>query len=264
MSGDDRCMTTPVPAHRSPADRWFVEEHGVPGGATHVLVHGIGVSARYFRRLARHLSGDAHVLVPELPGFGRTPQTESPPSIAELADGLAFELETRGVRRAVLTGHSMGAQVVAEAARRHPRLVERVVLLGPVVDPGSPTVVGQALRLLLDGLLEPPGGNAIVLGDYLRAGPRWYAAQLPHMMAFDTRAAVAELGCPVLVVRGSRDPVATTGWVRDLASTAADGEAVEVRGAAHLVQHARAEQVAALCATGSPVTGEDLTPGRSS
>ena len=227
---------------------WFVEEHGTPGGTVHVLVHGIGVSARYLRRLARELAvGGAHVLIPELPGFGRTPRTPSAPTIPELADGLAAELDARGITGAVLTGHSMGTQVVAEAVRRHPHLARRVVLIGPVVDPAAPSVVAQALRLARDGLAEPPGGNAIVIGDYLRAGPRWYAAQLPHMLRYRIEEAVAELACPVLVVRGARDPVAPAAWTRRLAA-AAGGVAVEVPRAAHLVQHVRAREVAALCA----------------
>jgi pimeloyl-ACP methyl ester carboxylesterase len=245
---------TASPAHGPRAEPWFVEEHGTPGGATHVLVHGIGVSARYLRRLARELAPEAHVLVPELPGFGRTPRLDHAPSVQELADGLA-------AARAVLTGHSMGAQVVAETARRHPDLAERVVLLGPVVDPAAPSALAQGLRLARDTLREPLGGNAIVLSDYLRTGPVWYARQLPHMLGYRTRDAVAQLSCPVLVVRGVRDPVAPQQWVTDLAATAARGHAVAVPGAAHLVQHVRPREVAALCLTGAPVVGDDLSRG---
>lgn len=253
---------TALPAHSSPGDRWFVEEHGTPGATVHVLVHGIGVSARYLRRLARELAAaGTHVLVPELPGFGRTGQTPTAPSITELADGLAFELGLRGVGGAVMTGHSMGTQVVAEAVRRHPHLARRVVLVGPVVDPTARSVVAQAIRLARDGLLEPPSGNAIVLSDYLRAGPRWYAAQLPNMLRYRIEDAVAELPCPVLVVRGARDPVAPARWARRLAAAAAGGVVAEVPGAAHLVQHVRPREVAALCAAGAPVAGENLAAG---
>ena len=239
-------------ARTTPALPWVVEEHGSPRGTTtQVLVHGIGVSARYFRPLARALSTDAHVLVPELPGFGRSPRPDEAPGITELADGLVDLLAARGVRRAVLTGHSMGAQVVAEAARRHPDVAERVVLLGPVVDPSAPTAVAQALRLARDSVHEPLRANAIVFSDYLRAGVRWYARQLPHMLDFATDAAVAEIRCPVVVVRGARDPIATDGWVRRLAGTAPDGRALVVPDAAHVVQYAQAAVVAEVCRGGT-------------
>ncbi|GCD19719.1 alpha/beta fold hydrolase [Cellulomonas algicola] len=244
-------MTTSA-ARTTSALPWAIEQHGSPRGTTtQVLVHGIGVSARYFRPLARALSADAHVLVPELPGFGRSPRPDEAPSISELADGLVEQLAAHGVRRAVLTGHSMGAQVVAEAARRHPDVAERVVLLGPVVDPSAPTAVAQALRLARDSVHEPLRANAIVFSDYLRAGVRRYARQLPHMLDFATDAAVAETRCPVVVVRGARDPIASDAWVRRLADTAPDGRALVVPDAAHVVQYAQAAVVAEVCRGGT-------------
>lgn len=228
--------------------RWAVEQHGVPTAATTcVLVHGIGVSARYYRPLARELAGDRLVLVPDLPGFGRTPALPGPPTITALADGLVAELAERGVPRPLLVGHSMGAQVVVEAARRHPSAVGALVLLGPVVDPAAPSATAQALRLARDTLHETAGANAVVLTDYLRAGPRRYLAQLPHMLGFPTAEALAEVTCPVVVVRGDQDCVATDAWVTRLAAVAADGRAVVVPGAAHVVQHTRPTDVARLC-----------------
>ncbi|WP_273651797.1 alpha/beta fold hydrolase [Cellulomonas fimi] len=253
-------MTTSA-ARTTPALSWAIEQHGTPRGTTtQVLVHGIGVSARYYRPLARALATDAHVLVPELPGFGRSPRPDEAPSITELADGLVEQLAARGVRRAVLTGHSMGAQVVAEAARRHPDVAERVVLLGPVVDPTAATAVAQALRLARDSVHEPLRANAIVFSDYVRAGVRWYARQLPHMLDFATDAAVAAIRCPVLVVRGERDPIAPDAWVRRLADTAPDGRALVVPGAAHVVQYARAAVVAELCRGGTSSDARDILP----
>lgn len=227
---------------------WTIEEHGADrGAAPQVLVHGIGVSARYFQPLARALASDAHVLVPELPGFGRSPRPDRAPTITELADGLVERLGDRGVDRAVLVGHSMGAQVVAEAARRHPAVAERVVLLGPVVEAGSRSALAQAVRLVRDTPHEPLRANVIVFSDYARAGVRWYAQQLPHMLAFPTEDAVAAVRCPVLVVRGEQDRVASDAWVRQLAHVASDGRAVAVPGAAHVVQYSRPAVVADLC-----------------
>ncbi|AEE46715.1 alpha/beta fold hydrolase [Cellulomonas fimi] len=232
--------------------RWSVEAYGAPGDATTcVLVHGIGVSARYFRRLATVLGRDRLTLVPDLPGFGRTPPLDGEPTITALADGLVEEIAGRGVRRAVLLGHSMGAQVVAEAARRHPDVAERVVLLGPVVDPAARSARAQALRLARDTLHEPLDVNAIVFSDYVRAGPRRYAAQLPHMLGFDLDAAVTQVRCPVVVVRGEQDHIAPDAWVARLAGLARDGRALVVPGAAHVVQHVRPGEVAALCREGS-------------
>lgn len=232
----------------TPSAPWAVEEHGAAlATTTYVLVHGIGASARYLRPLARALAADARVIVPDLPGFGRTPRPDRAPTITELADGLVERLDGWGVREAVLVGHSMGAQVVAEAARRHPEVVARVVLLGPVVEAHDRNASAQAARLVRDTLHESLRANAIVFSDYARAGVRWYARQLPHMLDFPTEQAVAGVRCPVLVVRGEQDRVASDEWVLRLARTAPDARAVVVPGAAHVVQYARPEVVADLC-----------------
>lgn len=209
-------------------------------GPVFVLLHGIGMSHRYFRRLqvllARH--GDTHAI--DLPGFGSTPTPDGQLSIADYADHIAATLEKMGTGPAVVVGHSMGAQFATELAVRHPASVSRLVLLGPVVDPARRTVRQQSLALGLDALRESPVGNAIVLGDYARSGLRWYLTELPVMMSYVLEASVAVVSQPVLVIRGSRDPVAPASWCEKLAATAPDGRFVEIPGKPHIVQHGAA------------------------
>ncbi|WP_425953423.1 alpha/beta fold hydrolase [Xylanimonas sp. McL0601] len=149
---------------------------------------------------------------------------------------------------------------LAEAARRHPALAERVVLLGPVVDTAARSAGAQGLRLARDTLREPVGANAIVISDYLRAGPRWYVAQLRHMLRYRVEEAVADLACPVLAVRGGPDPVAPAAWVGALADIAPHGRALIVPGAARIVQYGRPRAVAASSTDGGLVPEDELPP----
>lgn len=113
-----------------------------------------------------------------------------------------------------------------------------------IFNPSGATVAQQALRLARDGRHEPAGVNAVVATDYLRAGPRWYSAVLPHMFAYDTAAAVARLPGPVVVARGERDPVASREWIRRLADLAPSGTAREVPRAGHVAMATHAPLVA--------------------
>jgi pimeloyl-ACP methyl ester carboxylesterase len=214
-------------------------------GPVFVLLHGIGVSHRYFRKLqlllARH--GDTHAI--DLPGFGSTPRPDRQLSVSDYADVIAATLEKMGAGRAVVVGHSMGAQFAAELAVRHPGSVSHLALLGPVVDSARPTVRQQSLALGLDALKESPAGNAIVFGDYARSGLRWYLTELPVMMSYDIEASLALVSQPVLVVRGSRDPVAPRPWCEKLAATAPNGRFLEIPGKPHIVQHAASAETAA-------------------
>jgi pimeloyl-ACP methyl ester carboxylesterase len=213
-------------------------------GPVFVLLHGIGMSHRYYRRLqvllARH--GDTHAI--DLPGFGGTPTPDRQLSIADYAGHIAATLEKMGVSRAVVIGHSMGTQFATELAVQYPDMASHVVLLGPVVDPARRTVRQQTLALGLDGLRESPLRNAIVLSDYARSGLRWYLTELPVMMAYKLQAQVALVSQPVLVVRGSRDPVAPRPWCEKLAATAPNGRFLEIPGTPHVVQQGGAARTA--------------------
>jgi pimeloyl-ACP methyl ester carboxylesterase len=209
-----------------------------PASPVFVLVHGIGVSSRYFERLVPALAAFGRVVAIDLPGFGRArPKPAHAPGIEGFADVVAEVLDRLGLVRCILVGHSMGTQIVIALAKRRPDLAAAVALLGPVMAPRDRRPVRAALLLGLDTLRESPRGNAVVIGDYLKAGPRWYLANLPAMLEYRTEEEVADLSVPVLVVRGARDPIARDGWVAALAARARRGRAESVPGPPHLVMH---------------------------
>lgn len=223
-----------------------------PGGVDVVLVHGIGVSGRYFGPLVAALTRarpSTRVVVPDLPGFGGSPRPAQPLTIAEHAEVVRALVAELGLVRPVLLGHSMGAQVVVEAAAGadaggEPGGPGAVVLVGPVADPRASTAVGQGLRLLRDVAHEHPRWTAVQLREYLRCGPRWYAATLPHMLDHPIVDRLAEVAAPVLLVRGGRDPVAPAAWLRDLAAVAPDARTLVVGRGGHLAQVNGARQLA--------------------
>jgi pimeloyl-ACP methyl ester carboxylesterase len=203
--------------------------------AVFVLLHGIGMSHRYLARLHRELESFGTVISIDLPGFGGTPKPTGPVSVEQYARVIAEALEHARVTECVVVGHSMGCQFAVEVARQHPRLVSHVVLIGAVVDERRRTVFRQAAALAVDTLRETPSANVIVLADYLRCGPRWYLTELPEMMAYPTEERITDVAHPVLVIRGTRDPVAGSVWSAVLAARAPEGRMLEVPGA-HVVQ----------------------------
>jgi pimeloyl-ACP methyl ester carboxylesterase len=215
------------------------------GERTFLLIHGIGVSSRYFRRLIPELSRHGRVLAPDLPGFGHSPGPRHPLTIEQLAVLVRRFAHARGVTRCTVIGHSMGTQVAVALALHAPELVESVVLIGPVAEPAARTPLASAARLVRDTLGEPPSANAVVLGDYLRCGPVRYLATLPLMLHYPIVDAVGRLTCPVLVMRGRHDPIAPAAWCAELAAAAPNGRFVEIVGARHLVMWTRPRGVAA-------------------
>ncbi|MEC5179708.1 alpha/beta fold hydrolase [Arthrobacter sp. CG_A4] len=227
-----------------------------------VLIHGIGASHRYLRRLHALLAESVDTYSIDLPGFGATPRPEHTLAVADHATYILGAMEQLGVLKFVIVGHSMGSQFVTEAALQQPGRIPYVVLMGPVVDSKRRTVAQQTLALGLDSLLyESPSSNAIVFTDYLRCGPRWYLKTLRVMMDYPTDQKITRVTAPVLVLRGANDPVASTDWSRRLAELAPKGRMLEIQGTGHVVQHNRAAEVAeAITAFAGLRTAATYTP----
>ena len=210
-----------------------------------VLIHGIGVSHRYYRRLHGLLAESVDTYSIDLPGFGSTPRPEHTLTVADHATYILGALEQLGVLEFVLVGHSMGTQFAIEAALQQPGRITQLVLMGPVVDAERRTVVQQALALSRDSVFfERPSSNALVFTDYLRCGPLWFLKTLRVLMGYPTEQKIPGVSAPVLVVRGVHDPVATADWCRRLAAHATQGQLLEIAGTGHVVQHNRSGEAA--------------------
>ena len=217
------------------------------GAMTYVLIHGIGVSSRYFRPLADELSRDALVHSVDLPGHGRVPKPARPLSVPDYARVLWAALDRIGTEAPVLVGHSMGAQIAAEMALTG-RLLAGVVLLGPANYAAERGFWRQALRLGQDSLREPPSVTAVVFTEYaLRCGPSWYLKTTAAMLGHHIEDAIGGIQAPLLIGRGARDPLVPRRWVEELAALRPGAETAEVAGEAHALMMKSAPEVARLC-----------------
>lgn len=198
-----------------------------------VFVHGIGMSHRSFARSQRALAETHSTISVDLPGFGWLRAAGRRLSIEELGDLVVRAVRSRGHDDLVLIGQSMGAQVVVEAARRHPDAVRSIVLVGPVVVAERRSLALQAFDLARDGFVERVRMNAVLVTDYLRS-MRQYTRELRPMLHYRTEDTIAEVTQPVLVVRGAQDPIARHDWAERLASAAPIGAFVELAGPHHV------------------------------
>ncbi|TFC83218.1 alpha/beta hydrolase [Cryobacterium sinapicolor] len=249
----DRRQPTPVPIHNRNVEvdgqqftvHSMASTSTAPELPTFLLVHGIGASHRYYRRMQSSLAVIGHTISLDLPGFGGTRRPERPLSVEECGTLLGRLLDRLDVPRVVLVGHSMGGQFVTELARQRPDVVSHLVLIGPVTDPRRATAVKQAMGLTRDSAKEPPSGKLIVFRDYLKCGPRWFFSELAVMLEYRTDLALREVRTPTLVIRGDNDPVSGHAWCESLSAAAPNGHLVEVAGHRHLVHYTAATETAA-------------------
>lgn len=101
--------------------------------ATVLFLHGIGNSGEAWRDVIHDLPDDIRVIVIDLLGFGKSP---SPPWAIYDAKTQAKSVATTFLRLGVMepviiVGHSLGALVAVEAAKRYPFAVRSLILCSP-------------------------------------------------------------------------------------------------------------------------------------
>jgi len=142
-------------------------------GPTHLLLlHGFGAGAPFwFRCFAPFAAAGFTVHALDWRGCGLSgrsssfaPRTHSE-AVAFFEQGIEAWRRHQGVERFVLCGHSMGGQLAAHYALRHPEMVERLVLVSPA------------------GLAERPEGHQPRYANVSRAlAWAWELGLTPHSL----------------------------------------------------------------------------------
>lgn len=156
--------------------------HGAPlryaiggSGPRLVLVHGLGGTIENWRALAPALAARYRVLVPDLPGHGRSAPLPEARDVDALAQAVLAIHETEGLATAAWVGHSLGGLIALRAAVLRPRAV-RGIVLAAAAGIGSSTRAAQ-VTLTIDGFVQP--GKAIA--PFRRS---WSRSRLGRRVAF--------------------------------------------------------------------------------
>lgn len=207
--------------HAVHRDAWLRGYHaGEPGAPRLLCLPHAGGSASFYFPLSRRLAPGAEMLAVQYPG--RQDRHREPPiaDIGDLADRIVAALPAGGGRPLALFGHSMGAVVAFEVARR--------LAAGPAGPPAVLIVSGrrapsrQVAEMVhqlddagvLGELKKLSGTDARVLGDeellrmILPAIRADYRALARYVAAWDAAPDEAGVSCPIVALTGDRDPVA--------------------------------------------------------
>src|SRR4051794_26842230 len=199
------------------------------GPRTTVLLHGLLLSQKMHKPLARTLAAEGHrVVTMDLLGHGKSdrPRDMSAYSMPFFGEQVIGLLDHLGVDEAVLAGTSLGANATLEAAVLAPERVRGMVVEMPVLDNallgcaiaftplmcaltfGEPVMKGvswltrrlptggiRGADIVLDTVRQDPGPSAAVLHGL------FFGRVAPHKEVRRTIAA------PALVIGHDRDPI---------------------------------------------------------
>ena len=201
-----------------------VAESGDASGIPVVLLHGITDSWCSFDGVMRHLPHGIRALVPTLRGHGDADRPGSGYRPTDFAADLRDLLDTLGIPRAVVVGHSMGATVAQRFAIEHPARLRGLVLIGAfaaprgnrevralwddhvatLADPVDPDFV----RGFQEGTVARPVPGELLdraVAESLKVPARVWRAALAGMIEDDTAAELRRITAPTLLLWGERD-----------------------------------------------------------
>lgn len=220
--------------------------HAVVGGDGRpvVLLHGLAVSGAYMLPLARVLAGSCSVLVPDLPGQGKSPAREGAWGLSEMAETLGDWLEAIGVDAPLVVANSLGCQVITALACRRPALVGPMVLVGPTTDPTRRGARHQLFDLLRGAGREPLPMVALAARDTLGVDLRPLLLTIRSATADRIEERLPYIEQPTVVVHGEDDRFIGRAWAEHVTALLPHGRLVVIPSEAHTVHYTRPDLVA--------------------
>ena len=184
-----------------------------------VFVHGWSCDRRYWDWQLRGFAKYHRVVGVDLAGHGDSGAGRERWTMAAFGGDVAAVVDALGLERPILIGHSMGGDVIAEAARRLKRPVAGLIWvdtykrlgsartpeqIAQIVEPFR-TRFAETTRAFVRGMFLP-GTDAglvdLVAGDMASAPPEVAVGALASALAYDREmpAALKELKLPVIAI----------------------------------------------------------------
>lgn len=195
-------------------------------GAPLLLVHDYLASRVAWEDVLPRLAPRFRVIVPDLPGFG---ESEKPPpsrfryDFDGFSESLVDLVAALGLGRVSLCGHAMGGAVALTLAATYAHVVDKLVLVNPLVYPPQPDALSRMASLPVLGpfLFKQLYGRALFRGRFAANGAASHrvdhlfelfdvpaareAAYATMLAILDTRpltASVPRVAAPTLVTWG--------------------------------------------------------------
>ncbi len=224
-----------------------VNYYDAGAGEVLLILQGWGTNISLYSALAEHLSSGLRVILPELPGFGETPEPPEAWDADSYAEFTEKFLAALGVSRCSLLGHSNGGRIILKLAARGRIDIDKAVFLdaaGVVHEKTAKQKLSLAAYKLGKGVLSAAPVKA-AFPDALeklrsRRGSADYRAASPVMRQTlvklvneDFRPLMPSLDRPALLIWGENDTATPLSDAKEFERLIPDSGLVTVRGAGH-------------------------------
>ena len=224
------------------------ERHGK--GVPLMLLHGYPLDHSIWKALVPLLENDFDLILPDLRGFGESDVPGGNYSMADCAADLAGLLDSLGIWRAAIAGHSMGGYVALAFTRAFPQRTLGLGLVASQVlaDPPERKAMRyqEANDILAHGLQDvaesmsakltaASGLRAELRALILRQSPEGLAYALRAMAERpDSTTLLTDCVFPIVLIHGLEDGLIPSERSRNLKMIVRKAHLTEIPGAGHV------------------------------
>ncbi|MCC6614779.1 MAG: alpha/beta fold hydrolase [Anaerolineae bacterium] len=223
-------------------DLWFADHRHDRSALATLLIHGIGSHQDWAIQIRRLQALNAIAI--DLSGHGRSPGAGRD-SVAAYAEAVAALLDTLGLPRVRLAGHSMGGAIALTLALSQPKRVASLILIAT----GARLPVNADLLAAAQSDVEG-AVDRIVEWSWAAADPALKAAGKARLMqlaattlagdlaacdAFDVRDLLHELHQPCLIIGGKKDRMTPFAYSETLHAGITGSTLVGIENGGHML-----------------------------
>jgi 3-oxoadipate enol-lactonase len=220
-----------------------------------VLLHSLLSDRASFDAIAPKLSQSFRVIVPELPGFGKSAAVNG--GLADVADRMADAVkDAAGGEKPIVLGNGYGGFVALQMAIRHPTLAIKYILAdcgAAFSEPGREAFRNMAAASKAKGLAaitdvamrrlfapEFQDRHPDLMRDrreaFLKTDPEVFRAACGALAELDLRPDLGKVTVPVLVLVGEHDEATPPPMSHELAAGLPNAYLEIIPGCAHVPQ----------------------------
>ena len=251
-------MSTPAPSTRARSIQVTangIRQHYLDydgDGPPVVIVPGITMPAACVEFVALPLAERHRVIAVDPRGRGLSEQPASGYALTDYADDLAALIETIGLERPIVLGHSMGARIAAALAVHHPDAAGSLILADPPLTGPGRAPYPVPIAPYVDSLRKARAGATAE--DMRPAFPTWSDEHLALRAQWlgtcsetavvetyerfhteDLHALLPQIRVPVLLVYGAESPVVPAGALPELRELLPGARFAAVERAGHMI-----------------------------
>ncbi len=227
-------------------------ERGDPTGTPMIFLHGVTDSWRSFEPVLPHLPASIRAFAITQRGHGGSSKPDGDYAYGDFAADVAAFMDAKGLRSAVIVGHSMGGLVAQQFAHAHPTRVRGLVLLGTFAtikghagvqamwdstlatlsDPVDPAFAREFQESTLARPI-PAGQLDTFVGESLKVPARVWRAAFRGFLDNDVARGSGPIAAPALIVWADKDGFADRDARDRLAASLPGAAVVEYSGHGH-------------------------------